>query len=569
MVTEEWNKEMYELFKSNAYVNEGFVVKILNCFVHFGPNGNHFCIVLEPLGPSLQNILDEAEANGIDIELKILTKIQEQILTGLHFIHEKCKLIHTDVKPSNYRLSLDYSDMAKIESQNFDRHHNLVLFRSKEIQREMKLKSVKQTIDQSTKKLSKKERKKLKKKMKKLEKKMIKNTEQHVEMMKEQKQNMTSILGTNLSENQTHRGRQRFQSADGKKLRNDKNLSGVSDLQSKENEYSHGRSTSRKNKFLRSNSSKSHDKQKYNFNKILENPILSVLHTKNFQLKLTNFWNARHQGTSIDNADQLYNQNAPCSSNISDGSKDIRCTVTTRPYRAPEIILNMAYGKMIDVWSVGCVFFNLFCYEQLFLPEANQNFTIDEDHLAQILELRATNPKIVESDNRFLKSAPKYKTFFDYDHNLKNIKFVPQLNLSDYMVDNFRINPKLAARISSVLLELIQLNPGNRTSPLEILKNNPNFERLKKQSSEETQQYRKDSLVENQVDLEQVFQSDNVEELTMFDNPSTVKTLDKLMVKEEDHFADIEDFNIISDESTDEFSCKFKILSFFSRRWDE
>lgn len=93
--------------------------------------------------------------------------------------------MHTDIKPSNYKLSLKYNQMAKILSDNLDRHHNLVLFRSKEIQREMKLKIVKQTIDHSTKKLSKKERKKLKKRIKKLEKKMMKNTEEHIEIMKE------------------------------------------------------------------------------------------------------------------------------------------------------------------------------------------------------------------------------------------------------------------------------------------------------------------------------------------------------------------------------------------------
>jgi small nuclear ribonucleoprotein (snRNP)-like protein len=93
--------------------------------------------------------------------------------------------MHTDIKPENYKLSLKYSEMANMQSEEFDRHHNMVLFRSKEIQRKMKIKIVKQSIEHSTKKLSKKERKKLKKKMKKMEKKMLKSANQHVEMMKE------------------------------------------------------------------------------------------------------------------------------------------------------------------------------------------------------------------------------------------------------------------------------------------------------------------------------------------------------------------------------------------------
>ena len=99
-------------------------------------------------------------------------------------------------------------------------------------------------------------------------------------------------------------------------------------------------------------------------------------------------------------------------SSLADFNKDTRSTVTTRPYRAPEVILSMSYGKMIDIWSAGCLFFNLYCYEQLFLPQESEHFTIDEDHLAQILELRNNDEIEIQADNNFLKSAPKFKVFF-------------------------------------------------------------------------------------------------------------------------------------------------------------
>lgn len=41
--------------------------------------------------------------------------------------------------------------------------------------------------------------------------------------------------------------------------------------------------------------------------------------------------------------------------------------VVTRWYRAPELLLNSAdYTAAIDVWSVGCIFMELFIYEPLF-----------------------------------------------------------------------------------------------------------------------------------------------------------------------------------------------------------
>lgn len=75
--------------------------------------------------------------------------------------------------------------------------------------------------------------------------------------------------------------------------------------------------------------------------------------------------------------------------------------------------------------------------------------------MAQILELRDINPTNIESDNNFLESAPKYKTYFDSENNLKNIKFIPKLNLSDYMVNNFNINAPLATKVSNLILKLI------------------------------------------------------------------------------------------------------------------
>ncbi|KAE8710682.1 hypothetical protein F3Y22_tig00110319pilonHSYRG00124 [Hibiscus syriacus] len=34
---------------------------------------------------------------------------------------------------------------------------------------------------------------------------------------------------------------------------------------------------------------------------------------------------------------------------------DCMITFTTESYRAPEVILGLAYGKKIDIWSLGCI----------------------------------------------------------------------------------------------------------------------------------------------------------------------------------------------------------------------
>lgn len=60
-IDEEWQKMVEKHFPGENVGDEGFVVKLLNSFVHFGPNGNHFCMVLELLGPSLAQIVKKID----------------------------------------------------------------------------------------------------------------------------------------------------------------------------------------------------------------------------------------------------------------------------------------------------------------------------------------------------------------------------------------------------------------------------------------------------------------------------------------------------------------------------
>lgn len=55
----EWDSKLKSMLQNEAHVHEGYIVRLLNAFSHFGPNGNHFCLVLEILGPSLSQFLKE------------------------------------------------------------------------------------------------------------------------------------------------------------------------------------------------------------------------------------------------------------------------------------------------------------------------------------------------------------------------------------------------------------------------------------------------------------------------------------------------------------------------------
>jgi len=79
--------------------NTKCVVHLLDHFEHKGPNGTHICMVFELLGPNLLTLIRRFNYEGIAIPF--VKDITRQILIGLDFLHTKCGIIHTDLKPEN------------------------------------------------------------------------------------------------------------------------------------------------------------------------------------------------------------------------------------------------------------------------------------------------------------------------------------------------------------------------------------------------------------------------------------------------------------------------------------
>lgn len=80
------------------------VVELLDVFEHDGPHGRHVCLVFAVLSRSLLGLIKHFDYKGIP--LPFLKIISRQVLKGLYFIHEVCKMIHTDIKPENILFSL-------------------------------------------------------------------------------------------------------------------------------------------------------------------------------------------------------------------------------------------------------------------------------------------------------------------------------------------------------------------------------------------------------------------------------------------------------------------------------
>jgi len=88
------------------------VVQLLNSFMHYGANGDHFIMVFEILGVNLLEIMKRYDYRGIPMPL--VRRIAKQVLVGLDYLHRICKIIHTDLKPENAIVALGEEELGQI-----------------------------------------------------------------------------------------------------------------------------------------------------------------------------------------------------------------------------------------------------------------------------------------------------------------------------------------------------------------------------------------------------------------------------------------------------------------------
>ncbi|KAI8084322.1 kinase-like domain-containing protein [Gilbertella persicaria] len=132
--------------------------------------------------------------------------------------------------------------------------------------------------------------------------------------------------------------------------------------------------------------------------------------------------------------------------------------IQTRQYRSPEVIVGAKWTNKADMWSAACMIFELLTGEFLFDPRAGSKYNKDDDHLAQILELMRTVPKILISGGEFSRE------FFDRSGKLKHIKKLRYRRLRDVLHDTFLMPPKDADEVSGFLSPMLEMDMAKRAS---------------------------------------------------------------------------------------------------------
>lgn len=138
----------------------------------------------------------------------------------------------------------------------------------------------------------------------------------------------------------------------------------------------------------------------------------------------------------------------------------------TRYYQSPENILRGDCNEKVDVWSLGCMLYELVTGKILFNPESDEKGSTDFHHLEMIINLCGEfNPKYVatmRNSNNFFNKKGKLDTMeYNSDFNNSTISKINNLLLKHNIND---------PNLTDLLNRMLDLDQNKRICITDILK---------------------------------------------------------------------------------------------------
>uniref|UniRef100_A0A673ATK1 non-specific serine/threonine protein kinase n=1 Tax=Sphaeramia orbicularis TaxID=375764 RepID=A0A673ATK1_9TELE len=422
--------------------NREKVVQLLDDFKISGMNGTHVCMVFEVLGYHLLKWIIKSNYQGLP--LSCVKSIIHQVLQGLDYLHTKCKIIHTDIKPENILLTVNEPYIKKMAAEATQWQ-----------------KTGTAPPSGSLAKMSKNKKKKMKKK----QKKQAELLEKRIQEMEGGATN--DVVDDEEDEETTETTEDTTSSA---------TLSTSATLQDIVNHVITVRMVSLKESCDDTAGCSYYHSASLDFISFL--PCVSFLF-----LYLPCFSNSSSSvlifppllpsltGASGSllvnpleplNADKLQVKIADLG-NACWVHKHFTDDIQTRQYRSLEVLMGSGYSTPADIWSTACMAFELATGDYLFEPHSGEDYSRDEDHIALIIELLGKVPR------KLILSGKYSKEFFTKKGDLRHITKLKPWGLFDVLVEKYEWSKEEAHSFSSFLLPMLDLVPERRATAAQCL----------------------------------------------------------------------------------------------------
>ncbi|XP_053562784.1 SRSF protein kinase 1 isoform X2 [Bombina bombina] len=472
------------------------VVQLLDDFKISGVNGTHVCMVFEVLGHHLLKWIIKSNYKGLP--LTCVKTIIKQVLQGLDYLHTKCQIIHTDIKPENILLCVNETYVRRLAAEATEWQ------RSGAPPPSGSAVSTAPPPKPST-KMSKNKKKKLKKKQKR-QAELLERRVQEIEEMERE--------GENIDENQDDdspppQPLELWKQPDVQPLHGvtEVNCNGVSSETSPTDTSNSLRIDDPPSSSLNLTTPSSLDsptEQSVTDPSMSEEPsplepnmpsaVEAMLcqpsvcqspgqaeseEISQLQESIRREMSPSEEGESpqvkSSAGDLLLNplerQNAEkLKVKIADlgnacwVQKHFTEDIQTRQYRCLEVLIGSGYSTPADIWSTACMAFELATGDYLFEPHSGEDYSRDEDHIALIIELLGRIP-------RKLIAAGKYsKDFFTKKGDLKHITKLKPWGLFEVLVEKYEWSEEDASGFTDFLQPMLELVPEKRATAADCLR---------------------------------------------------------------------------------------------------
>ncbi|XP_029974468.1 SRSF protein kinase 1a isoform X1 [Salarias fasciatus] len=480
------------------------VVQLLDDFKISGVNGTHVCMVFEVLGHHLLKWIIKSNYQGLP--LPCVKSIIRQVLQGLDYLHTKCQIIHTDVKPENILMSVDEPYVRRLAAEATEWQ------RAGAPPPSGSAISTAPTPKQAV-KMSKNKKKKLKKKQKR-----------QAELLEK------CILDLEEMEKTTEKQEEDDEDEDPQspKARACAPLRQVS-LQELGNEEADERETPEEPSEVNCNGHLQaeqrppqwRDEDQHNGNAEPTKKSAApedehegpAVHPMCNGLDSTAFTepDAEPEGRGADERLRLprlqegeveqREEDPTCPYREEEGLRDGKLPagsllinpleplnadkikvkiadlgnacwvhkhftedIQTRQYRSLEVLIGAGYSTPADIWSTACMAFELATGDYLFEPHSGEDYSRDEDHLALMIELLGKVPR------HFALSGKYSQEYFTKRGDLKHITKLKPWGLLEVLVDKYEWPRDEAECFTDFLIPMLELIPEKRATAAECLR---------------------------------------------------------------------------------------------------